>query len=385
MKILIVTTSYPRNEADLSGIFLKRLAMAMARTGVRVTVLAPGDRDAKTRESGEGINVVRFVYGPRYLMRVGYGDGGIPENLRRWPWLFAILPFFLFSMIIHAIVLAKDCDVIHANWLHAGLFSLPAKKIRKKPLVVTLRGSDVKQGASNMLPLVVSRADAVTTVNKTWAEDLTEKCGCDVFYTPNGVNISDKAIDLKARFDIGDNEVVALYVGALRKVKGADLLVEIAGVTFGIDRSVRFLVVGPGDPKEFGLERLPNVICTGRIPPYEVLAIYPHCDILVLPSRSEGRPNALLEAMAAGLPVVATKLPGVLEIVTDESGILVDIEDTLALAEGICRLAKDHSVRKAMGQKARERIAELSIDWQSSAKTYLNIFREVFLCAASAD
>ncbi|MBW2005518.1 MAG: hypothetical protein JRI72_13135, partial [Deltaproteobacteria bacterium] len=63
----------------------------------------------------------------------------------------------------------------------------------------------------------------------------------------------------------------------------------------------------------------------------------------------------------------------------------VDVEDTLALAEGICRLAKDHSMRKAMGRKARERIAELSIDWQSSAKTYLGIFKEVCLCAASAD
>jgi len=385
VKVLVITTSYPRNDIDLSGIFIRRLAMAMVQAGAEVTVLAPGDRDARARETNQGIDIVRFIYAPKYLMRIGYGDGGIPENLRRWPWLFIILPFFLLSMVIHAVLLAKDCDIIHANWLQTGFFSLPAKRIRKKPLVVTLRGSDLRKSASKILPFVARGANTITTVNKKWAEELRIKFGCDVFYTPNGVDISDKAIDLKARFDIGDNEVVALYVGALRKVKGADLLVEIARITFGIDRSVRFLVVGPGDPKEFGLEGLPNVICAGRMPPYETLAIYPHCDIFILPSRLEGRPNALLEAMASGLPVVATKLPGVLEIVTDESGILVDVEDTLALAEGICRLAKDHSMRKAMGRKARERIAELSIDWQSSAKTYLGIFKEVCLCAASAD
>ena len=380
MKVLIITTSYPRSDIDLSGIFIRRLATAMVQAGAEVTVLAPGDRDARARETSQGIVIVRFIYAPKYLMRIGYGDGGIPENLRRWPWLFIILPFFLLSMVIHAVILARECDIIHANWLQTGFFSLPA--IRKKPLVVTLRGSDLSKNASIIFPFVVNGANAITAVNKKWAEELRIKFGCDVFYTPNGVDISDKAIDLKDRFDIDNNEVVALYVGALRKVKGADLLAEIARITYEVDQSVRFLVVGPGDPKEFGLERLPNVICTGRIPPYDVLAIYRHCDIFMLPSRSEGRPNALLEAMASGLPVVATRLSGVLEVVTDESGILVDIEDTFALAEAICSLAKDHSSRKAMGQKARERIAELSIDWQSSAKTYLRIYEEVCECAA---
>lgn len=381
MKILIVTTGYPRNDADPSGIFLKRLATAMARTGVSVTVLAPGDRDAKTRESGQGINIVRFVYGPRYLMRVGYGDGGIPENLRRWPWLFAILPFFLFSMIIHAIVLAKDCDVIHANWLHTGLFALPAKKIRKKPLVVTLRGSDVKQGASNMLPFVVSRADAVTTVNKTWAEDLQKKYRCTVCYTPNGVEVSEMAIDPRREFCIGANETIVLYVGVLRKVKGADLLAEIAKITLRLDRSVRFLVIGPGSPQQFGLNKLPNVICAGQLSPKAALEVYPSCDIFVLPSRSEGRPNALLEAMASGLPSVAARLPGVLEVLTDECGILVDTENTRVFAEAICTLARNPAMRRIMGERGKARVAELSLNWESSARRYLRIFERVHLCA----
>ena len=381
MKILIVTTGYPRNDADLSGIFLKRLATAMARTGVSVTVLAPSDRDAKTRESGQGINVVRFVYGPRYLMRVGYGDGGIPENLRRWPWLFAILPFFLFSMIIHAIVLAKDCDVIHANWLHTGLFALPAKKIRKKPLVVTLRGSDISRGGSHILRFVLRRADAVTTVNKRWASDLRRRYHRTVCYTPNGVEAAAKAIDLRQEFAIGSNEIIVLYMGALRKVKGADVLAEIARITLGFDRSIRFLVVGPGSPHEFGLNRLPNVICAGRFSPEKALEVYPGCDIFALPSRSEGRPNALLEAMASGLPSVVGKLPGVVEVLTEECGIVVDAEDAYAFADAICSLARNPATRRSMGERGKARIAELSLNWGASAERYLHIFGRAHSCA----
>ena len=382
MKILVVTSGYPRDESDLSGIFVQRLAKAMARSGAKVTVLAPGDRYAKARESSQGINVVRFTYAPRCLMRIGYGDGGIPENLRHSPWLYVILPFFLFSLAVYTIVLASDCDVIHANWLDIGLFTLPARRITKKPLVATLRGSDLRKGASKILSFVVSRSDAITTVNKMWAVDLQKKFNCKVFYTPNGVEIPENAVNPRTRFGIGLDEVIVLYVGVLQERKGTDVLAEAAKIILELNRPLLFLVIGPGDPKKFGLDKLPNVICTGGMAPHEALAVYPHCDIFVLPSRFEGRPNVLLEAMASGLPSVATRLPGVLEVLTDDCGILIDKEDPRALAEAICELAKNPVRRKAMGERARARIKELSLDWESSAREYLRIFEKVRSCAA---
>jgi glycosyltransferase involved in cell wall biosynthesis len=314
-------------------------------------------------------------------MKIGYGDGGIPENLRRWPWLFIILPFFLLSLALHTIVLARNCDVIHANWLFTGLFSLPAKLIRKKPLVMTLRGSDLRKGSSKLLSLIIAGVDAITTVNKKWSDDLQEKYDFNSRYIPNGVEISELDVDPRRKFGIGNNEVIALYIGALRKVKGADVLAEAAKITMALNPSLRFLVVGPGDPQKFGLNDRPNVICTGGIPPHEALGIFTQCDIFVLPSRLEGRPNALLEAMASGLPSVATRLPGVIEVLTEEAGILVDTEDPRALAEAVCSLAKNPAARKSMGRKAKARISELSLDWQSSAREYSRIFEEVCSCA----
>jgi glycosyltransferase involved in cell wall biosynthesis len=382
LKVLIVTTSYPCNDADPSGIFIKRLALAMVRSGATVTVLAPGDRHTKSREVDNGIDIVRFFYAPRILMRIGYGEGGIPENVRRWPWLFLILPFFLLSLSLHTIVLAKDCDVVHANWLATGFFCLPAKWIRRKPLVVTLRGSDLSKVPSKLLPFSAANADAITTVNQSWAESLAERFPGKVFYTPNGVEVSNSVMDMRSKYGFGSHETIALYVGALRKVKGADLIGETAKRIVKKNPSVKFLVIGPGNPGEFGLCELTNVICTGSIPPHEVLATYSSCDIFVLPSRFEGRPNALLEAMASGLPSVVTKLPGVIEVISEESGILVDTEDPEALALGICTLAKDPARRQLMGERAKAKISELSLDWESSAKNYLHVFNQVRSCAA---
>ncbi|MFH2013093.1 MAG: glycosyltransferase family 4 protein [Pseudomonadota bacterium] len=382
MKVLILTTSYPRNDYDHSGIFVKRLAVAMAQSGANIIVLAPGDSEAKRKERDRvGIKVVRFSYAPRTLMRVAYGDGGIPENIRRWPWLFILLPFFVLSMAIHALIMARDCDVIHANWLSSGFVSIPARKIRKKPLIVTLRGSDLRGAFSKLLPFVAKRVDAITTVNKKWAEDLQKRLHSKIFYIPNGVEVAEEAINPRLKFSISTDEIIVLYIGVLCERKGTDILVNTAKIIYELNKSIRFLVVGPGDASQFGLDGLPNIIYAGQVPPHEALALYPGCDIFVLPSRFEGRPNALLEAMASGLPSIATRLPGVLEVLTEESGFLVNPEDPRAIAEAITALAKDPVRRKIMGGKAKARIEELSLDWESTARQYLSLFREALRCA----
>jgi len=373
MKILIVTTGYPRDESDISGIFVERLARAMVRGGAEVTVLAPGDRDTPHRERKHGIRIVRFPYAPRSLMRLAYGVGGIPENLRRRPYLGLILPFFLGSLFLYTHRLGGDCHVIHAQWLMTGAAAWPAAKLRRKPIVVTLRGSDIRKRPSGILLRILRRMDAVATVNRRWTEILQPALGNRVLYAPNGVEVgrlSSTAPHLQSSSEI----VRVLYVGTLSTTKGSDILAEAARRIYPGNPKIRFSIFGPGDPKEFGLDGTPNVQCLGLIPPRDVLGHYRDYDIFVLPSRHEGRPNALLEAMAAGLPCVATRLPGVTEVLTEECGILVPVADPKALAAAIQALAKDPDLRKRMGERAKARIAELSLDWDSCARRYLEIY-----------
>jgi glycosyltransferase involved in cell wall biosynthesis len=375
MNVLMVTTSYPLDNSDGSGIFIQRLAVAMNRAGAKITVLAPGDRYAKTKEWDKGIRIIRFPYAPRSLMRLAYGNGGISENLRHHPWLIILVPFFLFALGTSVLILSRSCDVIHANWLPTGLLSLPAKKIRKKLLVITLRGSDLKKKPSKLLRLVMKQADAITSVNRRWPEALRTALGNKVFYTPNGIELPKIICDYRNRLNIPSNELVVLYIGALRKIKGTDILAKTAKIVWETHRSVRFLVAGPGNPEEFGLNDLPNVLCIGKVSPDEVFRLYKSADIFILPSRHEGRPNALLEAMASGLPSVAANIPGVTEILTNECGIITARENPEAMARAICKLAEDSYTRKNMGAQAKATVASLCPDWNTSAETYLNIFR----------
>jgi glycosyltransferase involved in cell wall biosynthesis len=385
MKVLIVTTGYPCNPSDFSGIFIRRLALAMIRSGAKVTVLAPGSKHAKARESDCGIEVIRFTYAPRPFMRIAYGSGGIPENLRHSPWLVFLMPLFLVSLAINALMLARSYDVIHANWIATGLLCLPAKWFTKKPLLVTIRGMDFKRGKFSLMicSFLTHWADALTTVNRQWAEELNSRFGAGkVHYTPNGVEAVEKVDNLRTRLGISINQTIVLFMGVISFRKGADILAKAAKMLVDTDNSPRFLVVGPGDPAKFNLRDLPNVTCIGPVTPHQALTTYAQCDIFVLPSRHEGRPNVLLEAMAAGLPSVATKLPGILEVLTPECGIVVDVEDPSALANAIHALTINHDMRLSMGKRARSRIEELSLDWDTSARRYLKLFRRVSSCVA---
>jgi Glycosyltransferase len=81
--------------------------------------------------------------------------------------------------------------------------------------------------------------------------------------------------------------------------------------------------------------------------------------------------------MASGLPCVTTALPVITEILTEETGIVVHVEDVKTFAEEICALSADPIKRKIMGEKAKHRIKELSLDWDTSATNYLSIFKKV--------
>ncbi|MBF0376527.1 MAG: glycosyltransferase family 4 protein [Desulfamplus sp.] len=376
MNILIVTTSYPRNSNDMSGIFIKRLAVAMKQSCEKITVIAPGyaNVEKKQYDIDNGINVIRFPYAPKPLMQIAYGTGGIPENLKSNPYLYALVPFFLISLIFHIIKFSKYCDVIHANWLFTGLCALPAAKIRKKPLIITLRGSDFKKKESKLFIFLSKFVDTITTVNEQWATDLTKKLHCKVFYTPNGVAIPEQQKD-DSIIDFDSKTVKVLYVGTLSFTKGSDILAKVIAIAHKIPE-IKFIVAGPGTPEKFGLDVLPNVILEGFVPPEQVFKLYESTDIFILLSRHEGRPNTLLEAMASGLPCIATKLPGVCEVINKECGIIVDIDNPLQMVEAISELAKNPEKRKQMGINAKKRIKELSLDWNSSASNYLKIFQE---------
>lgn len=167
--------------------------------------------------------------------------------------------------------------------------------------------------------------------------------------------------DVRQRWGIEADAALLGAVGRLHPVKGlADLLQAVAGLRSAYPH-VRLLLVGDG-PLRAELERQAaaldiseTVIFTGA--QKDVPAILSALDVLVLPSLAEGLSNVLLEAMAAGLPVVATAVGGTPELVIDgETGRLVPPQDAASLAQAIQQLLANPAQARQMGQAGRQRV-----------------------------
>lgn len=235
--------------------------------------------------------------------------------------------------------------------------------------------------------VLLRRADRVVAVSRARKAAL-EACG----FRPNQVVTIPNAVDLRrhvaadagaARNEFGfhpDQPVVGV-VGRLSPEKGHTYFVEaMAEIVRSLPRAVG-LIVGDG-PQEGRLRAqtaalgLENVV---RFAGYrrDMDRIYSAIDALVLPSIQEGLPNVVLEAMASGRPVVASRVGGVPEVVDDgATGSLVPPGDSHALAQAIVSLLEDPARREAMGAAARQRI-EHAFSARSRAERILSLYRAV--------
>jgi len=172
---------------------------------------------------------------------------------------------------------------------------------------------------------------------------------------------------IRAQFGIGQNEVLVTCVARLVERKGHDDLIRAQS-------GLKLLFVGDG-PYRRHLEGRGAILAGPRRDIPEILAA---SDIVALPSRfGEGCPNALLEAMAAGKPVVAARTGGIPEVVVDgKTGILFPREDPTALRSALLRLAADPALRATLGAAGRERV-EREFPVSSLVQSYEALYAEL--------
>lgn len=196
---------------------------------------------------------------------------------------------------------------------------------------------------------------------------------------PAGANVI--GIAPKSNY-ISHQHLDILFVGRFVRQKGLDILFEALGM---IDPHLgwRLLMVGDGPERETLTAQAKRLNIEDRITlkgwtTRSILpSIYRDADIFVLPSRDEGMANVLLEAMAAGLPVIGTDVAGTSEvIINNKTGLLVPPENADALASAIINLIDNSSRRETFGRAARECI-ETSYSWTSSAAQWSKIIENV--------
>jgi glycosyltransferase involved in cell wall biosynthesis len=318
VKILVLTTSYPRDADDVAGSFVQDGVEALRATGVDVRVVSP----ATFRHYG-----------------IAYGDG-IVNNLRRAPWKAVVLPLFLLSFARAARRASGDADVVHAHWLPSAVPALATGK----PFVLQLWGSDVAL-ARRLRPLarrLVRRAEVVVCASNALADDALALGAGDVRVVPSGVEIPESISE-------PEDPPHALYVGRLSEEKGVRELAEAAA-------GLPLVVVGDGPLRTL----FPQAV--GFVPPRGLGPYYERAAVVVVPSRREGYGVVAREAMARGRPVVASAVGGLLDAVEDGvTGVLVPPGDVAALRASLERLLEDRDRRVALGTAGRERaLATLS-------------------------
>jgi len=391
MKVCMLTTGFPRFKGDLFGNFILELAKELKAQEVEVEIVAPHEGGLPRREIMEGVQIRRFRYLlPASWQRVAYG-GGIPTNIKT-SWIARLqVPLFLFGFWLAAVRAVRHCHLVHCHWTISGLAAYLATRLHPRPLVLSVRGSDIHLLEGGLMRRLNRRIyqwmDVVIAVSEDIAGKLEqagvpgEKIG--VVY--NGVDERFQPHDregMRRRLGLPQGRFIVLFVGLLVPVKGVDVLLEAVKIID--DERLLCVLVGDGSLKESLRQQAElaglgdGVLFAGRRSSEEIPVWMNAADVLVLPSLSEGRPNVVLEAQACGLPVVATRVGGTPELIHDgETGLLVESGDPQALARGIGELMRDEQRRRLLGCAGRKRILKEGLTWETSAHRMKEIYQEL--------
>ncbi len=184
-----------------------------------------------------------------------------------------------------------------------------------------------------------------------------------VFVVPNGLDVArfDRLAALPLQAPVPDANPLVAVVANLWPVKGHRVLIEAAARVCARLPAVHFALVGDGPERAFCESRITALGLADRFhflgTRYDVPAVLKHAHLACLPSLTEGLPNAVMEEMAAGLPVVGTAVGGIPELIADgETGFVVPSGNPAALADGLLKLLADPARTRAMGLRGRERI-----------------------------
>jgi len=270
--------------------------------------------------------------------------------------------------------------VVFASWLHPDAYgALRLARYLRVPLVVKVHGNDANVLAEiparrAQIARVLATAHSVIAVSAALRQRLLElgarpQSTCVVY---NGVDRTlfrpGSRAAAKARLELEPHLRYVLYVGNLKVTKGCeDLLRAVPALRSRTGPNVRFVFAGSG-PERTRIVELAETLGVGsavhfvgavahdRLPDW-----YRAADLVCLPSHAEGVPNVLLEAMACGVPIVATRVGGIPEVVPSTAGILIEPHDVDALANALADALAHGWASEALITHASQ------FDWRRSA------------------
>ena len=272
-----------------------------------------------------------------------------------------------------AFIRRRRLQVVHTNDLYSNLFAVPAAWLARVPVIISSRRDLARSWwYTPVRRKILRRVQDLSTRILVNSEAVRQELLVRDSFAAERIHVVYNGIDTEKFTQVSpDRERLFPGISANHKLiimvsnmhtamKGHGDLIEAAQTVRVTCPEARIILAGDGEMRQFfedqvkaaGLREM--FVFLGHRS--DIPALLACCDIGVLASRSEGLPNAVLEYMAAGLPVVATAVGGVPEIIEDEvNGLLIPPENPAALAAAILRLLKDERLCKTLGKAARER------------------------------
>lgn len=332
MKIAIISRGKPTLKYPLYGIFEFDQAKALAKKGIEVAFIAIDFRAwAFKRKYGlfkyecEGVRVYEL---------------SLPLNAYRKG-----VPFLQSLLLVPFKAMVKEFgkpDIIHAHFYSIAAIASILKKKYGIPFVITEHSSKLNKPATEISDLdkrlatkAYQNCDRLITVSEALRNNIFRNFGYDSIVIPNMVdNQCFQYLD-KAK---NDAPFVFVSVGNLIPIKAFDKLIEAFS---HVKDDVKLLIIGEGPERERLQNQIKNlrleaqVKLLGQLKRDEINKVYQESHVFVLASQSETFGVSYIEAMYAGLPVIATRCGGPESFVDDSNGLLVPVNDTTALADAM--------------------------------------------------
>ena len=357
------------------------------------------------RPPGEPVRFFPYRYAPFEAWNVwGYAQSlAADERVKGGAFLLAPLVAAALRAALSTRLLAERYDVVHAHWLVPNAAMVrDVVRAHHVPLVVSLHGSDVflaeRPGPARALARRTLRDAGVVTACSGDLRDRALRLGADAGRTrlvPYGVDVAAFAPEsnpldtaaTRTRLGVPEGDLFVLGLGRLVAKKGFSDLVAAVAQTSG----VHAVIAGPGDLRRDleaqALAARAAVSFPGALDRESAARALAAADVVAVPSvrdragNVDGLPNVLLEALAAGRAVVASRVAGIPDVVRDgENGLLVPERDPAALAAALLRLRREPETRARLGACAR-RVAETTLTWGAAVRA----FEEAYAEAAALD
>jgi teichuronic acid biosynthesis glycosyltransferase TuaC len=371
MKVLWITSVYPSEVQPGSGVFHETQTQALTALGVEVTVICPVPRTPmllrplkKQYRTSENIPLVYerngiTVYRPRYTALPGQLRWAQPDR-----------------RIAAAVIKTMHNENIEPDLIHAH-FAMPsggAARIvaseKGLPWVLTLHGSDVhvyphySTSAMKAFRRSVLEADEVLAVGEDLRQKNLEMTARESKHLPIGVNLSRFEIPqqskllLRKQLQLPEDKKLIVFVGRLTEAKG---VFELVQALEQLPKQLAAVFVGDGPAKETlskHSELNTRLFLAGQVENHRVKDYLAACDVMALPSWSEGMPTVVIEALALKIPAVCTAVGGVPELFRKYRRILIEPRDIDSLAKRLQEAAAGQLYPSFVMQELYDQIHE---------------------------